>query len=555
MYESRPWRKHYPPGTPDELTSVYENALAMFTYAAQDYPDRPALYYFDNWLTYRAVDRASSALATALTMRGVTKGDRVALYLQNTPQFVIGLYAIWKIGGIAVMCNPMFKRQELTYHLNDSGAKVLICLESLYETVARETVPDTNVRLVITTCELDYLGDFVRPSMLANITKQRFEGTLDFKELAEQFDGQKVITPTLRRDEIAFLTYTSGTTGQPKGALNTHGNVVYTAEFYRSWMQLDETDVIVGVAPFFHITGLIAHIATAALTALPIITFYRFDAPEMLRLVEKWRGTFTVAAITAYIALMDCPDIKTRDLSSFKKLFSGGAPVSPATVANFQALTGTYIHNIYGMTETTSPSHATPYGVAAPVDPHSGALAVGVPIPGTDCRIIDVETGEVLPPGEAGELLTKGPQVVPGYWQKPEESAKAIRDGFLHTGDVARMDADGWFYLVDRKKDMIVASGFKVYPREVEDVLYQHPAVRQAAVIGVPDEYRSETVKAFVALKTGYEGNVTPDELIAFCKERLANYKYPRQLEILPEIPQTATGKFLRRALREQGNK
>jgi len=446
----------------------------------------------------------------------------------------------------------MFKQRELEYHLKDSGAKGLICLESLYESVARSTVGNTQVEFIITTSELDYISEGGVPALLASSKKQRFDDTLDMLELLAKFEEATVETATLGPTDVGFLTYTSGTTGQPKGAMNTHANIVFNATFYQQWMQLDKNDIVIGVAPFFHITGLIAHLAVAALAGIPIIMFYRFDAGEVLRHTEKWRGSFTVAAITVFTALMNHPDIKTRDLSSFKKAYSGGAPVSPAIVENFQKLTGTYIHNIYGLTETTSPSHAVPMGGNAPVDPDSGALSVGIPIPNTICRIIDVATGQDLPPGEVGELITKGPQVVVGYWQKPEETTNAIRDGYLYTGDVAKMDEEGWFYLVDRKKDMIIASGYKVWPREVEDVLYSHPAVREAGVVGLPDTYRGETVVAYVALKSGFEGKVTPEELIEFCKERMANYKYPRKVEIMDELPKTVTGKFLRRELRDR---
>jgi long-chain acyl-CoA synthetase len=282
--------------------------------------------------------------------------------------------------------------------------------------------------------------------------------------------------------------------------------------------------------------------------------FCRFDPATMLRLMERWRGSFTVAAITVFTAIMNFPELKNYDISSMKKVFSGGAPVSPTIVDNFEKATGVYIHNVYGLTETTSPSHATPMGMHPPVDPDSGALSVGVPIPNTICKIVDVATGDELPIGEVGELITKGPEVVAGYWQKPEETAYAIRDGYLHTGDVAKMDSDGWFYIVDRKKDLIIVSGYKVWPRDVEDVLYQHPAVREAAVVGIADPYRGETVKAYVALKGGYEGKVTEEELIAFCKERMANYKYPRFIEFLDELPKTTTGKYLRRELREKAH-
>lgn len=549
-YASRPWLKLYPDYVPPELNPQFASALEMFLMTATAMPQKPAIYYFDRIMTYGELDRKSTALAAALKVKGVERGDRIALFMQNIPQFLIALYGIWKAGGIVVLCNPMFKLKELEYHFNDSGAKGLICLETLYESVAAQTVPNTQVEFVITTSELDYLDETVIPPLLHSSTKQRFDNTLDLSDLLDLYAGATVDYPAFEPDDVAFLTYTSGTTGQAKGAMNTHGNVVFNATVYQTWMRLDSNDVVVGVAPFFHITGLIAHLAVAALAGMPIIMFYRFDPVEMLRLVEKWRGSFMVAAITVYTALMNHSDIGKYDLSSLKKLFSGGAPVSPAIVGNFQQISGAYIHNIYGLTETTSPSHAVPLGVKAPVDPESGALAVGLPIPNTTCRIVDVATGEDVPVGEVGELITKGPEVVAGYWRKPQETANAIREGYLYTGDVARMDAEGWFYLVDRKKDMIIASGYKVWPREVEDVLYQHPAVREAGVVGVPDAYRGETVKAYVALKSGYENSVTPAQLIEFCKERLANYKYPREIEFMDELPKTVTGKYLRRELR-----
>ena len=551
FYESRPWLKHYPSYIPADITPRFANALEMFLETVKTAPEQAAIYYFDQAISYSDLDRQSSALAAALKDRGVAKGDRVALYLQNIPQFLVGMYGAFKAGAIVVLCNPMFKQRELEYHLNDSGAKGLICLESLYETVARDSVGNTKVEFVITTNELDYLGEGSVPAVLASSKKQSFDETFDMKELLNRFDGTTVEPAVFTPEEVAFLAYTSGTTGQPKGAMNTHANVVFNATFYRDWMQLDKNDVVIGMAPFFHITGLIAHLAVAALAGIPIITSYRFDPAETLRLIEKWHGSFTVASITAFTALLNHPDIKTRNLSSLKKAFSGGAPVSPAIVENFQEVTGAYIHNIYGLTETTSPSHAVPMGERAPVDTDSGALAVGVPIPNTICRIVDVATGQDVPPGEVGELITKGPQIVAGYWQKPEETAHAIRDGYLYTGDVAKMDEDGWFYIVDRKKDMIIAAGYKVWPREVEDVLYQHPAVREAAVVGEPDPYRGETVVAFVALKSGVE-NVAPEELIDFCKQRMANYKYPRRIEVMEELPKTTTGKYLRRELRDK---
>ncbi|MDQ1238988.1 MAG: long-chain acyl-CoA synthetase, partial [Thermodesulfobacteriota bacterium] len=305
-------------------------------------------------------------------------------------------------------------------------------------------------------------------------------------------------------------------------------------------------------APLFHVTGEVAHAAIAALAGIPLVLSYRFDAGETLRLMERWRVTMTVAAITVYIAWMNNPDVRDRNLSNFVKAYSGGAPVSGALVDQFMELTGSYLHNVYGMTETNSPSHIVPLGKRATIDPDSGALSVGVPVPSSFSRICDLENRDrELPPGEVGEIVNRGPMIIPGYWQRPEDTKNAIEDGWLYTGDVGKMDTDGWFYVVDRKKDLINVSGFKVWPRDVEDVIYQHPSVKEAAVIGVPDEYRGETVKAYVALKSGLEDSLKAEELIAFCKSRMAAYKYPRLVEFVSEIPKTLTGKFLRRALRQ----
>jgi long-chain acyl-CoA synthetase len=349
---------------------------------------------------------------------------------------------------------------------------------------------------------------------------------------------------------VAFLTYTSGTTGPPKGAMSTHANVVFTAVTYRDWIGIGSADVVLGVAPLFHITGLVGHIAVALLTGAPLVLMYRFDPALTLETAEAERATFTVGSITVFIALLNAPGADRSKLATLTKIYSGGAPIPPSTVTAFRDAFGHYIHNIYGLTETTSPSHAVPLHAEAPVDPVSGALSVGVPVYDTVVRIVG-EDGRDLPAGEVGELVTSGPQVVPGYWRKPAETANALPGGALHTGDVGYMDADGWFYLVDRKKDQINAGGYKIWPREVEDVLYEHPAVREAAVVGVPDEYRGETVKAFVSLKAG--AGATPAEIIAFTRERLAAYKYPRQVAILDEIPKTVSGKVLRRELRTRG--
>jgi long-chain acyl-CoA synthetase len=420
--------------------------------------------------------------------------------------------------------------------------------------VAKNIAPQMGLEAVITTSGLEFLpSDEPTPKILQDEKRIRFPETHDFMDLLKKYEGRAFEPVEISNQQAAYFTYTSGTTGPPKGAMNTHENIAFNAKFYATLLQLGNQDVILAVAPLFHVTGQVAHLASAAYAGIPLILFFRFDPEVTLQLIERWKATMTLGAITVFIALMNHPDIKKRDFSSMTKVYTGGAPVPVAIVESFEKNVGPYIRNGYGLTETNSPSHIIPLGSRAPIDPETGALSVGIPVCNSISKIMDLKTGEQeLPPGEIGEIVVKGPMVVPGYWNKPEETAHAIRNGWLYTGDVGKMDEEGWFYVVDRKKDLINVSGFKVWPRDVEDVLYQHPAVKETAVIGIPDPYRGETVKAFVALKDDFEGRVTPEELIDFCKNRMAAYKYPRIVEITPEIPKTTTGKFLRRALREK---
>lgn len=554
LYQNRPWLKTYPEWIPADIPVPGNTALDDFQKSAAAGPDKPAIFYFDRTISYGELDTLSDGLAAALSSWGIKKGDRVMVVLQNIPQFLIALYGAWKIGAIVVPLNPMYKEKELTYFCQDSGIRILIIQDDVANELDLEFLKQTPVERVLTTSALDLLpAQGETPPLLKNLKKFSLPGTVDLLDLISQHPQTNLGQPDLSPQDIAYLTYTSGTTGPPKGAMNTHGNIAFNALVYRAFLRMTSDDIVLAVAPLFHVTGEVAHLAIAAFMGIPVILFYRFDAGEALRLIEHRKATMTVAAITVYIALMNHPDIKKRDLSSFKKAYSGGAPVSAAIVEQFKELTGLSIYNAYGMTETNSPSHLVPLGLPIPVDPESGALSVGLPICNAVIKIMDLEEGtRELPPGEIGEIVDFGPMVIPGYWQKPEETRHAIKEGWLYTGDVGKMDEAGWFYVVDRKKDLIVASGYKVWPRDVEDVIYQHPAVRETAVVGVSDPYRGETVKAFVALKPGMEGSVTAEEIIAFCKEHIAAYKYPRLVEIVPEIPKTLTGKFLRRTLREK---
>ncbi len=556
IYEARPWLKNYPDHVPHDLEIGSETALDDFKASAARKPNAPAVYYFDDIITYGDIDQQSDSLAAAFNDMGLKKGDRIIVDLQNVPQFLIATYAAWKLGIIVVPLNPMYKEEELLYFCRDSGARLMFTLDEIAAALDLSFLKQTAIENVITTSALYMLLSSDKPpGLLTGCERTAVAGTLTLQYVLKRFESNTVSDPGMSSEDVAYLTYTSGTTGPPKGAMNTHGNIAFNARVFRAMQCIDENDVVVGVAPLFHVTGEVAHLAIAALVGIPVILYYRFDAAETLRLIERWKASVTVGSITVFIALMNHPDIKKRNLSSMKKAYSGGAPVSEAIVNQFEELTGQYIHNVYGMTETNSPSHIVPLGKRAPVDADSGALAVGVPVPNCTMKIMDLEDGSTaLPPGEIGEIVDSGPIVIPGYWQKPDETRHAIRDGWLYTGDVGKMDENGWFYVVDRKKDMIVASGYKVWPRDVEDVIYQHPAVKETAVISVPDDYRGETVKAFIALKDDMQGSVTEEEIISFCKQRMAAYKYPRQVEFVAEIPKTLTGKFLRRSLREDSS-
>ena len=547
-----PWFNLHPKGYPHECEAWQPTGLAALRNTLARGPERPAIHYFDGTLTFGEVDRASDALAAAFVESGIRPGDRIMVQLQNIPAFPISVFAAWKAGAAVVPLNPMYRERELSFYCRDSGARGFLTMEACGEE-AKKAIAGSDVQTLITASELDYVDAGALPEPLGGCHRVAVDGARDLAAILRQYDGEAPPDSDPGPDDIAYITYTSGTTGPPKGAMNTHANLAYSCSVYATAYRLTPDDAVLALAPFIHVTGSSCLFAAATLVGAPVVCCFRFDAAEIMRLVEKWRVTYTNGPLTAYIALLNHPDVRKRDLSSLVKTLSGGAPVSPSVAGDYEAVTGNYMHNTYGLTETTSPGILTPLGLRGPVDPDTGALAVGFPPPGSEAKIVDITTGEDLPVGELGEIAIKGPNIVPGYWQRPDETAHAIRDGWLFTGDVGKMTPEGWFFLVDRKKDLINVSGFKVWPREVEDVLYQHPAVASACVIGVPDDYRGETVKAYVTLKHGHETE-TPGEFIEFCKERMAAYKYPRQVEIVDDIPKTATGKMLKRQLREQSS-
>ncbi|WP_236885290.1 class I adenylate-forming enzyme family protein [Dietzia massiliensis] len=544
--ELRPWRELYRPGLDEGAVARRSSLVEAWRQRVTAAPDRVAIAYFDTELSAAEVDQMSDALATALQVRGVAPGDRVGIHLQNIPQYALAMLALWKIGAAAVVLNPMYFGRELLLPVADSGAVGIIATDRDVPAI-RDAVSGTDVAWVVSTSERD-LQTRNDPRAFGDEQPAEPSADGDLVELIRRFEGRTPEQVTVTPDDLALLTYTSGTTGPPKGAMNSHGNVVAVARSLADFVDVAPGDVVLAIAPLFHITGAVANATLALIGDATLVFAGRFRPEVVLDAFREHGVTFTIGSITAYNALMRLEGAGPEHFAAVKTLYSGGAPIPPSTVERFAERFGHYIHNGYGMTETTSGVIAVPPGLRAPVDAASGTLSIGVPLPGIDAQVVDADDAPVAP-GEQGELVLSGPQIVSGYWRNEAATESTMPGGRLHTGDVAVMDAVGWVYLVDRLKDQINASGYKVWPREVEDALYEHDAVFEAAVVGLPDEYRGEKVVAFVSLKAG--GTATEDELIAFAAARLAAYKRPAEIHLVPELPKTQTGKIRRRELRD----
>ncbi|MEV7446302.1 AMP-binding protein [Streptomyces sp. NPDC091204] len=586
-YAARPWLGLLAPAQREPVAPP-PTVLHAFREAAARAPERTALAYFDGRIGYAEADALSDSVAGHLAARGVRRGDRVAVMLQNTPHFVLAVLAAWKAGAVVVPLNPMYKTGEVRHVLRDSGAAALVCDGRAWTAYLDEAVRESAVRTVLTASDPDFQtrndprvfdprdprvvgprpgpdasGPPARPIVPAQRGPVAPEGTAPAPAPASAsgVHTADLLTvartgrpapedPLLTAADTALISYTSGTSGTPKGAMNLHGALTYNAVRQVTSHPLPEGAVYFALAPLFHITGMVCELAACFVNAGTLVLAHRFEAGTVLDAFLEHRPAYTVGPATAFMALAAHPAVTPDHFASFQVISSGGAPLPPALVERLRTAFGFYLRNGYGLTECTAPCASVPVHLEAPVDPASGTLSVGLPGADTVVRILD-EQGAEVPFGETGEIAVRGPQVVPGYWGLPAESAQAFPGGELRTGDVGFMDPDGWLYVVDRKKDMINASGFKVWPREVEDVLYTHPAVREAAVVGVPDPYRGESVKAYVSLRPG--ASAEPEELSAYCAARIAAYKYPRQVEILPVLPKTTSGKILRRELRDRG--
>ena len=520
----RPWLALYDAGVSGEASPRHPTVVHAFLSACAREPGKDFIHYRDNTLSYAEADRWSDDVALELVRHGITRGDRIAVYLQSVPQFVIAAIAAWKLRAIVATVNPMYREREVADVLRDSGAKVLFCESGEAAEMAQRVATGCGVAHV-TVCDPEVASMPASPG--AQNTAPR--------DLPEPNDP-------------ATFIYTSGTTGPMKAAVSTHAQVAYSAEVYRSWADMSPRDVIVAIAPLVHVTGMIGYIALAMATGCSLVLTYRFTPAAFRDAVREHAGTFTIGPTTAFIALIAADDVERSDLATLRKTYCGGAPIPAAIVERYRARFGPTILGVYGLTEATGPTHMVSRGHPAPIDSASGTQAVGLPVPGLDCGIVDDE-GRAVPAGTPGEITVSGPQLASGYWQRPADTASTFNPSGLRTGDIGTMDACGWLYVIDRKKDQINASGFKVWPREVEEVLYEHDAVLECAVVGVPDEYRGETVRAYVALRAGRE--LEAPSLQAFCRERLAAYKVPRSIVFLAQLPKTASGKVLRRALRD----
>ena len=538
--QGRPWLSSYPPELPPSLDYPRKPLYHFLQESAARFPRRPALIYQEPpggglppVKTYRELDEDSSRFAAALAALGVVKGDRVAYYIQNSPELVTGFYGILKAGAVPVPCNVMYRVEELAYHLKDSGAKVLLCEAELYPT-ARPALAETAVTEVI-----------VAGGQVDAASVHGWEHLL-------AAHSPLLELPAINPDrDLALLPYTGGTTGVPKGSMLTHANLVANAVQFRDWFGYQPgKEVFVATLPLFHIGGIAGVMSVPLAAGATIVLFRRFHPERALQAIQDYRATRFLGVPTMYIALLNHEQSGSYDLSSLRPSRTSAAPLPRAVKEAFDGLVG---HEVliegYGLTETSPLTHANPVHSAQ-------AGSIGVPLPDTDARVFDAEDGVTeLPVGEIGELVLRGPQVMQGYWNRPAETAEAVRDGWFYTGDLAYMDQWGYFYIVDRKKDVINAAGFKVWPREVEEVLYQHPAVRVAAVLGVPDDYRGETVKAVIALKEGSPFSseaLARQDILDFCQQRLANYKIPRIVDFREDLPVSAAGKVLRRVMRDE---
>jgi len=524
--------------------------------SAKKHPDHTAIIFMGKKITYKELNILSDKFATALHTLGVKKGDRVAIYLPNIPQYIISYYGASKLGAIVTAVSPLYKERELEYQINDSGAENLIFLDLLYP-IVKAVKEKTKLKHLIVANIGEYLPSTKRiiGSLLGKVPSHKVSqetGVHHFKELVDKSPPTPPTVEINPKEDLMALQYTGGTTGMPRGAMLTHFNLVSNAVACAHWLHGKEPkeaqDIFLTVLPLFHIYGMTTAMNAPIYLAGTMVMLPRPDALEILKSIQEHRVTVYCGVPTLYAVLINHPDIQKYNLKSVKFCISGSAPLPPEVQKKFMELSGGVLVEGYGLTESSPVTHCNP------LDPTLKMVkvgSIGLPWPDTDSQIVDVQTGEKgLPISEVGELIIKGPQIMKGYWNLPEETAAVLRDGWLYTGDIGKMDEDGYFYITDRKKDLIKYKGYSVYPREIEDVLYEHPAVKICAVVGKPDKVAGEIPKAFVILKEG--ATASEEEIKKFVKAKVAPYKAIREVEFRTELPMSLVGKVLRRTLREE---
>jgi long-chain acyl-CoA synthetase len=553
----KPWLKHYEPQVPPTLEYPDRPLHTNLEQSARKHPDATATIFLNAKMTYRELDELADRFAAALQQLGVRKGDRVAIYTGNCPQFVIAYYGALKAGAIAVTFNPLYAAREVEYQLNDSGAQVMLVM-SRFHAIVKQIRARTPLRHVILTNIKEYFPPLTR--LLFTLFKERSEGdrqdisgepnTYWFQDLL----GEAPAKPTpveVDPSDTACLLYTGGTTGVPKGAELSHANLMSNCVMCRAWLHdaREALEITLTALPLYHSYAMTTCMNTSMYLAGAMILIPNpRDIPGLMKMINKHKPTLFPGVPTMYVAFNNVPDIDKYDVSSIRACISGAAGLPGEVQKRFQELTGAHLVEGFGLSEASPVTHGNPvFG-----DNRIGTI--GLPWPDTEAKIVDVETGtKEMPVGEPGELIIRGPQVMKGYWNMPDETAIALRDDWLYTGDIATMDEDGYFRIVDRKKDMIIAGGFNIYPRDVEEVLYENPKVQEAVVAGIPDPYRGETVKAYIILREGE--TATEEEIIQFCKGKIAKYKVPTAVEFRSELPKTIVGKILRRMLVEEEEK
>jgi long-chain acyl-CoA synthetase len=552
----RPWYKSWPAEVPKHIDYPDIPLSDFLRNTANNHPDHPAIIYFDKQLTYKQLNDAVDKFATALADLGVKRGDKVALFLPNFPQFIISYYGTLRIGAIETAISPLYKEREVEHQLVDSEAETLVVLDALYP-IAEKTLPKTQVKRVIVTNLKEYMPSSVALigtifGRIPSYKVERKSNILFFRELLKKYDANPPKVDINPKEDLAALQYTGGTTGISRGAMLTHMNLVSNAITCAEWLQgKPKEETFLTVLPLFHIYGMTTSMNAPIYLAGKMVMLPRFDIVASLRAIQKHRVTIFCGAPTMYAMLLDSPYIRRYNISSVRFCISGSAPLPQEVQKKWMEITGGVLVEGYGLTESSPVTHCNPLDRTMKT---VKVGAIGLPWPDTDAKIMDAETGEKeLGFDEDGELVVKGPQVMTGYWKMEQETSDVLRKGWLYTGDIGKMDQDGYFYITDRKKDLIKYKGYSVYPREIEEVLYENPAVKLCAVIGKPDPVASEIPKAFVVLKEGM--TATEEDIEKFVNDRVAPYKAIREVEFRDELPMTLVGKVLKRMLHEEEKK